>query len=82
MYPRSLQFTSACGHSTSARYTTSMLRRQFTLRALLLAVLVEAAFFGGIRFERELQRRRDRALLDEVEGAEERSITLWSELPA
>jgi hypothetical protein len=38
-----------------------MPRPQFTLRALLMAMLVVAAFFGGIRFERERQRREDRA---------------------
>lgn len=33
-------------------------RPQFTFRALLVAMLVVAAFFGGIRFERELEERR------------------------
>ncbi len=32
---------------------------QFTLRALLVAMLAAACFFGGIRFERERQRRED-----------------------
>jgi hypothetical protein len=36
-----------------------MQRPQFTLRALLVAMLVVAAFFGGIRFERKRQRRAD-----------------------
>ena len=36
-----------------------MKRPQFTLRALLVAVLVVAAFFAGIHFERERQRRAD-----------------------
>jgi hypothetical protein len=36
-----------------------MPRPQFTLRALLLAMLVVAAFFGGVRFERERRRRAD-----------------------
>jgi hypothetical protein len=35
------------------------LRFQFSLRALLVAMLVVAAFFGGIRFERERRRRED-----------------------
>jgi hypothetical protein len=35
-----------------------MPRPQFTLRALLVAMLVVAAFFGGIRFERYLAERR------------------------
>ncbi|HVX10708.1 MAG TPA: hypothetical protein VHC22_05970 [Pirellulales bacterium] len=35
-----------------------MTRPQFTLRALLLAMLAGGCFFGGIRFERELERRR------------------------
>lgn len=30
-----------------------MSRPQFTIRAMLVAMLVVAAFFGGIRFERE-----------------------------
>lgn len=34
----------------------SMRRPQFTLRALLVAMLVVAAFFAGIRFERERRR--------------------------
>lgn len=38
-----------------------MPRPQFTLRALLVAMLVVAAFFGGIRFERERRRREDDA---------------------
>jgi hypothetical protein len=38
-----------------------MLRPQFTLRALLVLLLVVACFFGGIRFERERQRRADEA---------------------
>lgn len=38
---------------------------------MLLAILVVAAFCGGIHFERELQRRRDEALLAEVEAAAE-----------
>jgi hypothetical protein len=38
-----------------------MPRPQFTIRALLVAMLVSAAFFGGVRFERERQRRADEA---------------------
>ena len=40
-----------------------MPRPQFTLRSLLVAILAVAAFFGGMQFERELERRR-RKLLD------------------
>ena len=36
-----------------------MPRPQFTLRALLVAMLVVAAFFGGVRFERERRNRED-----------------------
>jgi hypothetical protein len=36
-----------------------MPRPQFTLRALLVLLLAVAWFFGGIRFERERQRRAD-----------------------
>ena len=36
-----------------------MPRPQFTLRALLVLLLAVACFFGGIRFERERQRRAD-----------------------
>jgi hypothetical protein len=39
-----------------------MIRRpQFTLRALLVLMLVAACFFGGVQFERERQRRADEA---------------------
>ena len=38
-----------------------MPRPQFTLRSLLVAMLVVAAFFGGIHFERERRRRADEA---------------------
>jgi hypothetical protein len=38
-----------------------MPRPQFTLRALLVLLLAVACFFGGIRFERERQRREDEA---------------------
>jgi hypothetical protein len=38
-----------------------MPRPQFTLRALLVAILVVAAFFAGIRFERKMRRRADEA---------------------
>jgi hypothetical protein len=40
-----------------------MPRPQFTLRALLILMLAVACFFGGIRFERERQRRADEAAL-------------------
>ena len=39
-----------------------MTRPQFALRSLLLAMLVVAAFCGGIQFERERQRRKDEKL--------------------
>ena len=38
-----------------------MRRPQFTLRTLLVALLVVGAFLGGIRFERERRRRADEA---------------------
>ena len=38
-----------------------MPRPQFTIRALLVLLLAVACFFGGIRFERERQRRGDEA---------------------
>ena len=38
-------------------------RLQFSLRALLVAMLVVAAFFGGIRWERERRSRADEAAL-------------------
>ena len=38
-----------------------MPRPQFTIRILLMLMLVVAAFFGGIRFERERQRRAEEA---------------------
>lgn len=36
-----------------------MKRPQITLRSLLVAMLFVAAFFAGIRFERERRRRED-----------------------
>ncbi|HVX16257.1 MAG TPA: hypothetical protein VHC22_34040 [Pirellulales bacterium] len=38
-----------------------MRRPQFTIRALLVLMLVVAAFFGGIKFERERRLREERA---------------------
>jgi hypothetical protein len=38
-----------------------MPRPHFTLRVLLVAMLVVAAFLGGVRFERERRRRADQA---------------------
>ena len=38
-------------------------RFQFSLRALLVLMLAVACFFGGIRFERERQRREAEAAL-------------------
>jgi hypothetical protein len=37
-------------------------RFQFSLRTLFVAMLAVACFFGGIRFERELERRRQKVL--------------------
>ena len=39
--------------------TRHMPRPQFTLRAVLVAMLAVACFFGGIRFEQERRRRED-----------------------
>jgi hypothetical protein len=41
-----------------------MPRPQFTLRALLVLLLAVACFFGGIRFQRELERRRYKSDLE------------------
>ncbi|HWB14494.1 MAG TPA: hypothetical protein VG826_35040 [Pirellulales bacterium] len=49
-----------------------MPRPQFTLRALLVLLLAVACFFGGIRFERERQRRAD-------EAAAELRVESWLE---
>ncbi|HVV73535.1 MAG TPA: hypothetical protein VHI52_18825 [Verrucomicrobiae bacterium] len=38
-----------------------MRRPQFTIRALLVLMLVVAAFFGGIKFEREQRIREEQA---------------------
>ncbi|HET6879768.1 MAG TPA: hypothetical protein VFI31_06425 [Pirellulales bacterium] len=45
-----------------------MPRPQFSLRALLIAMLVVAAFLGGIHFERERRRREDDAIARQMEG--------------
>ena len=47
-----------------------MPRPQLTLRALPVAMLVVAAFFGGIRFEREWRRREDEAAALAARNAE------------
>ncbi|MGH7134416.1 MAG: hypothetical protein ACREHD_01670 [Pirellulales bacterium] len=41
-----------------------MPRPQFTLRALLVAMLVVGTFFGGVHFERERRRRQDEAVAE------------------
>ncbi len=38
-----------------------MPRSQFSLRALLVVMLIVASFFGGLRFERERRRQEDEA---------------------
>jgi hypothetical protein len=38
-----------------------MSRPQFSIRTLFVAMLVVAAFFAGLRFERERRRREDEA---------------------
>lgn len=43
-----------------------MPRPQFILRALLVAMLVVAAFLGGIHFERERQKRGEKAVLEQA----------------
>jgi hypothetical protein len=45
-------------------------RFQFSLRTLLVAMLVVAAFLGGIRFEREWRRREDQAAALAAKSAE------------
>ncbi len=47
-----------------------MPRPQFTLQALLVLLLAAACFFGGVRFERERQRREDEAV---------KNIIFWAE---
>jgi hypothetical protein len=44
------------------RQNSPMPRPQFTLRTLLVAMLVVAAFFGGMRLERELRTRAEQAV--------------------
>ena len=48
----------------------AMPRPQFTLRALLVAMLIVAAFFGGVRYERERRRREDAAIAEQKAGME------------
>ena len=65
-----------------------MPRPQFTLRALLLLMLVVAAFFGGVRFGREWQRSDEKGVAasaniepDAAQAAVEQPTTglqLWS----
>ena len=45
------------------RWITVAKARHFSLRALLVAMLVVAAFFAGVRFERERRRREDKAMV-------------------
>lgn len=44
-----------------ANHWLAMPRPQFSIRTLLVAMLIAAAFFGGIDFERERRRRDDEA---------------------
>ncbi|HVX15046.1 MAG TPA: hypothetical protein VHC22_27895 [Pirellulales bacterium] len=46
-----------------------MRRPQFTIRALLVLMLVVAAFFSGVRLERERRRRADEAAVVAVKAA-------------
>jgi hypothetical protein len=57
-----------------------MPRPQFTIRALLVAMLVVAAFFGGVRFERERRRQADEAAA--AQAVFQRSRRLVNELNA
>lgn len=45
-----------------------MPRPQFTVRALLVAMLVAAAFFGGMSFEKDRRRREDEAAARNAES--------------
>jgi hypothetical protein len=45
------------------------MRPQFTIRALLIVMLVVAAFFAGIHLERERRRRADEAAIAAAKGA-------------
>jgi hypothetical protein len=58
----------------------TMSRPQFTLRSLLVAMLVVGAFCGGIAFERERQRRRDGAKQTVPGFMELPDGTLWKEI--
>lgn len=53
---------------------------QFSLRPLLVAILAVAAFFGGIRFERERQRRED--LLVEEMALDQQRAEMVKEMQA
>lgn len=54
-----------------------MRRPHFTLRTLFVAMLVVAAFFGGIHFERERRVREERAAKD---VARERSANVLKQI--
>jgi hypothetical protein len=60
-------------------------RFQFSLRALLMVMLVVAAFFGGIRFERERRRRADEkeaaTMMDNLQGGTFRQQTIYINAP-
>ncbi|MGH7137253.1 MAG: hypothetical protein ACREHD_16035, partial [Pirellulales bacterium] len=53
---------------SSSDSSSPMVRPHFTLSTLLVAMLVVAAFFGGIHFERERRRREDDAIARQMEG--------------
>ncbi|HWB14579.1 MAG TPA: hypothetical protein VG826_35470 [Pirellulales bacterium] len=59
-----------------------MPRPQFTLRALLVAMLVVAAFFGGIRFERERRRRADDVMVPQFPAPVVIDADYWPQAPA
>lgn len=58
-----------------------MRRPQFTLRALLILMLVVAAFFAGVRYDRELLRREDAAIAEQRAEMERTTITVHPPLP-
>jgi hypothetical protein len=54
----------------------TMLRAQFTLRALLVAMLVVAAFFGGMAFQRQLYKPAERHKAGIVDDSGKRYIEI------
>jgi hypothetical protein len=66
--------------SSSKTRRQAMRRPQFSIRALLILMLVVAAFFGGIKFERERRIREERAAQKPVLGTSSHGFSVQMQM--